>query len=1845
MSASAELFLFAAQEPGGLDHALAQGRTGGGGPCRAAIVANSPAQLAERKAIARRHLETGTEPGPGVFLRRGPIGGDLALVFGGAGAAYAGMGGPLLDDLPQLKGEVAKAAPGLARGYASRWPGVNGPLRRLLACTYLCHLHFTLGERLLGLVPQAVLGYSSGEVTSLFAGGFWSDPDSYLTDCLASDIFTHEIAEPWSAVARAWRQEEVHWENWVVKAPVEQILEALEGESRAHLAVIHHDGEGILAGDRPSCERVRRRLGTGCCLRLEYDFAAHVPELVGIRDSWLALHRRPVQSRPGVRPYSAALASSYEPGVESCACNLLAQFDARLDFRKVVERAYADGVRVFVEHGPGGSCTRWIRAILGGREAVTVCFDRKGAGGEAALEAAAALWAAGVACNPARLTEALQGRWPGDGHVPTPPIADATLNIHVAPAILDGSALAQCFSAHTRLLTEQHLRFLETRAQAMERLMDWAAQAEGGEAPPAAFSQEQLVALAAGRPWDCFGPNWREAKAHVRTPRWAQGRPSTLVAVHRFEPGGGTWARGLLAWSADLPPEAREVPAADRTDPSWPGQRIHDAALEGLAFFLTALGHTIQRDGWCFEPAPETPLDLAWQGPAGPGPLQIQFQAVVEEVRERPEPTVMAEIRGDVAGRTVFKARRSGLRLVPGFPLEDGSPLLQSPEESGPVAEGGGVRFDFASLMAWALGRPSLGLGQAFRRFDCGERLPRVPSPPFLFMTRMRSVDGEMGCLRPGLNLEAEYDIPHDAWYFQSNGYPTMPFTVILDAALQSCGWLFNYLGITLASPEPLLFRVLEGSCTLHAEVDPRGGPLRTRIYNTALSRMANLSVARFRFEGVRDGARVISGETVLGVFPVATFRSSAALPVSSAQRAFFEAEGGTARNLAGATGRGRARLAESMLRMIDRVDLFEPDGGAAGLGRARAQKDVDPGEWFFRCHFFQDPVQPGSLGIEGMLQLLQWTMLELGLDEGMSAPRFQPLALGVPLAWKFAGQVVPGNHRVTTTLELTERGRDAQGAFARADASLWVDGRRIHEITSLSMRIVDEACTTLDPAAGLDREQLEAHSLGSLAELFGPAFQHLDRFRRRIRIPAPPLMLADRVIRMEAEPLSMLRGTIRSETKVRPGAWYLHAGRMPAGIMAECGQPVLVLLSYLGLDAENRGERVYRMLGCTLTFHGGLPQAGESLAFEVRVDGHATVGGIRLVFFSYDCRVDGRPRLTMAGGQAGFFTEEELAAPDGLLWRPEEQEIVASPSLDPPEVACSFQSFTREQVAAFAEGRPWDCFGPAWRETMAHTRTPRIPESRMRFIETVEKFAPRGGPWGRGYLACAWDVSPDAWFFQAHFPNDPCMPGTLMLEAGLQGMAFYLAAMGCTILRDGWRFEPVEGEPFQLKCRGQVAPTSRRMLVEIFVEEFRSGPEPVVHADILITVDGLRAFHGRRIGLRLVPGWPLDEGGAPAFDGEQEGDVAEAGGFRFGWSSVLAYALGRPSLAAGPAYARFDGPEFFPHFPAPPFLFMTRVLRANGRMGAMERGMSAEVAYEIPEDAWYFKESEEPAMPCAVLLEAAAQPCLWLANFMGCPLTTEETLRFRYLDGSSTFHAHVRPTGGPLKTRLRNVSLSRTRSIILVGFEVESWRDGILVYSGHPMFGYFPAEALQGQAGLPVDAGRRAFFEAAGMPARNDVQTRLGGSKLLMIDRVDLFEPEGGSAGLGRARSRKDVDPGEWFFRAHYFQDPVQPGSLGIEAMLQLLRWTMLELGMDEGMAAPRFEPLILGQPMTFRFRGQVLPRDQQITITLEISERGKDSQGAFALAEASLWIDGRRIYEVSGLSMRLVDAGCQGS
>ena len=790
-----------------------------------------------------------------------------------------------------------------------------------------------------------------------------------------------------------------------------------------------------------------------------------------------------------------------------------------------------------------------------------------------------------------------------------------------------------------------------------------------------------------------------------------------------------------------------------------------------------------------------------------------------------------------------------------------------------------------------------------------------------------------------------------------------------------------------------------------------------------------------------------------------------------------------------------------------------------------------------------------------------------------------------------------------------------------------------------------------LDGPSGprFSRAQLETHSSGAISEIFGEQFAFLNGFERQVRMPQPPLLLADRVTGLKAEAMSMGKGTIWTETCVCADSWYLHHGRMPAGVMIEAGQADLMLISWLGVDQFNRGERVYRLLGCELTYHGDLPKAGDCLRFDIHLDAHAAQGDVRLMFFHYDCVNADRPQLSVRSGQAGFFTDAELDASAGCIWSPQTQAIDAAARVDAPAVAITRRAFDRVHLEAFARGECFACFGPGFERAQTHSRSPAIHRGAMLLLDRVSEFDAAGGPWQRGYLRAELDIDAQQWFFDGHFKNDPCMPGTLMFEGCLQALAFYLCANGHSLNRDGWRFQPVPELPYQLQCRGQVTPKSRRLVTEVFVEEIIAGPIPTVFADLLCTVDGRKAFHARRVGLQLVPDWPMECMEADAVSDPESARAAVApNGFRFDRQSLLACALGRPTHAFGPMYARFDGPERVARLPSPPYLFVSRVLALSGEPGVMKAGARVQMEYQIPADAWYFAENGAPVMPFAVLLEAALQPCGWLSSYVGSTLTSPSELGFRNLDGDAQLSGELRPGDQVLVTDVELLEVSATAGMIIETFQVRCHTANREIYRLRTVFGFFPPATLAAQAGLPTSAEQREWLARASDYSidlgaavgfwREAKRPRLAGEMLRMIDRVDGYWPSAGAAALGQLRAVKDVDADEWFFKAHFFQDPVQPGSLGLEAMVQLLQIYLLANDLDAGISNPRFQSLAIGSAHQWKYRGQVLPHHRQVHTTLEVTALTRESDSVMAVANASLWADGQRIYEATGLAVRIV-------
>ena len=68
--------------------------------------------------------------------------------------------------------------------------------------------------------------------------------------------------------------------------------------------------------------------------------------------------------------------------------------------------------------------------------------------------------------------------------------------------------------------------------------------------------------------------------------------------------------------------------------------------------------------------------------------------------------------------------------------------------------------------------------------------------------------------------------------------------------------------------------------------------------------------------------------------------------------------------------GPGNSQLPAPNMLMMDRVSLITDEGGEFGKGQIIAELDITPDLWFFDCHFPNNPIMPGCLGLDGLWQL-----------------------------------------------------------------------------------------------------------------------------------------------------------------------------------------------------------------------------------------------------------------------------------------------------------------------------------------------------------------------------------------------------------------------------------------------------------------------------------------------------------------------------------------------------------------------------------------------------------------------------------------------------------------------------------------------------------------------------------------------------------------------------------------------------------------------------------------------------------------------------------------------------------
>ena len=147
--------------------------------------------------------------------------------------------------------------------------------------------------------------------------------------------------------------------------------------------------------------------------------------------------------------------------------------------------------------------------------------------------------------------------------------------------------------------------------------------------------------------------------------------------------------------------------------------------------------------------------------------------------------------------------------------------------------------------------------------------------------------------------------------------------------------------------------------------------------------------------------------------------------------------------------GPGNAQLPLPPMLMFDRITQIDDTGGSHHRGQVRAELDVRPDLWFFKCHFMGDPVMPGCLGLDALWQMTGFFLGWLG-EPG----RGMALSTGEV---KFKGMVTPATRKVEYGVDFKRvmRGRLVLGI---GEGWLKADGETIYKATDLRVGLFKQA-------------------------------------------------------------------------------------------------------------------------------------------------------------------------------------------------------------------------------------------------------------------------------------------------------------------------------------------------------------------------------------------------------------------------------------------------------------------------------------------------------------------------------------------------------------------------------------------------------------------------------------------------------------------------------------------------------------------------------------------------------------------------------------------------------------------
>jgi acyl transferase domain-containing protein/acyl carrier protein/NAD(P)-dependent dehydrogenase (short-subunit alcohol dehydrogenase family) len=359
-------------------------------PCRLALVVEQGKTVLKSLCnntvtMLRKQPAASWNTPDGAFYATGAVPGKVGMLFPGQGAQYTGMLRDLACSFPAMLAclDAADQEFGTATGKSlsdliyppTPFSDADRDAReKALRATDAAQPAIgavSLGAlRVLesfGFAPDAAAGHSYGELTALCAAGRLDETSFHALSRLRGQLMAAGDGDRGTMLA--------------VSAPLADVQQLLSDET-LDLVIANRNApnQAVLSGSSAEIARAAevctagklssKRLTVAAAFHSPLVADAAVPLLTALSEIAIADGSLPV--------YANSTAAEYPIEAGEAATLLAGQLARPVEFVAEIEAMYADGVRTFVEIGPGARLSGLVSAILAGRPYTAVALDASG---------------------------------------------------------------------------------------------------------------------------------------------------------------------------------------------------------------------------------------------------------------------------------------------------------------------------------------------------------------------------------------------------------------------------------------------------------------------------------------------------------------------------------------------------------------------------------------------------------------------------------------------------------------------------------------------------------------------------------------------------------------------------------------------------------------------------------------------------------------------------------------------------------------------------------------------------------------------------------------------------------------------------------------------------------------------------------------------------------------------------------------------------------------------------------------------------------------------------------------------------------------------------------------------------------------------------------------------------------------------------------------------------------------------------------------------------------------------------------------------------------------------------